>query len=260
MAIAKTLAGAKTAATGGGLAAGGLGAALALKKSKYQKSFEKDIDATEAKIAKDQGKLDQTKVAEGMGAIQSALTQQRAMTARGPQTGMQQQQQRDLMMGGLKAQARVASDLLKQEGQERVQALRDLSQRKLQAAQMREAQKSAAIGALTADKGKGQVGATIKGQQEAQKGGGFRAAIQRRVSGAGAEPQPEPEPQQIASSAPAETSKTEPEPQHILDIQAKLATAIAQGNKEQEAVLARDLEFARLHMKRDARIAAENAN
>ena len=87
MPLATTLAGDKAAAQAGGVAAPYLGAALALKKTKHQKGFEKDIEAEEAKEAKDQGRLDQGQVAEAMNPIQAALTQQRAMMARGPQTG-----------------------------------------------------------------------------------------------------------------------------------------------------------------------------
>ena len=150
---------------------------MALKKTKHQKGFEKDIEAEEAKEYKDQGKLDQGRVAEAMNPIQAALTKQRAMLARGPQTGMRQQQQRDLMRSGLQAQARVGSDLLAQEAAGAEGRRARLGQKKLQAAGLREQQKNQAIAALTSQKGTGQAGAASKGTEAAKQGGGLASSL-----------------------------------------------------------------------------------
>ena len=177
MPLATTLAGDKAAAQAGGVAAPYLGAALALKKTKHQKGFEKDIEAEEAKEAKDQGRLDQGQVAEAMNPIQAALTQQRAMMARGPQTGMAQQQQRELTRAGMMAQARVGSDLLAREAAGAEARRARIAQKKLQAAGLREQQKTQAIAALTSQKGVGQVGAEQKGKVAGGAGGSLASSL-----------------------------------------------------------------------------------
>ena len=90
MAIAETLTLAKALSTAGGLASSYGPAAASMKRTKEQKELTKKRQAEEQKLAKTQGTPKAEDVAAAKNPIEAALTQQRAMLARGQQTGMQQ--------------------------------------------------------------------------------------------------------------------------------------------------------------------------
>jgi hypothetical protein len=167
MAIAKTLSLAKAGMAARGLASSYGPSLAAMKRTKEQKELDKKREAEEKKIAMQQGAPKAEDVAAAMNPIQAALTQQRAMLSRGAQTGMQQQQQRDLTRSGIMAQARVGSDLASQEAQRRMQDRMRLQAGLERAATRRQADKQMALQAAIGSKGEGQQAALMEGVKEA---------------------------------------------------------------------------------------------
>tara|TARA_R110000824_G_scaffold110497_6_gene258576 strand:- start:2238 stop:2792 length:555 start_codon:yes stop_codon:yes gene_type:complete len=166
MAIAETLTLAKALSTAGGLASSYGPAAASMKRTKEQKELTKKRQAEEQKLAKTQGTPKAEDVAAAKNPIEAALTQQRAMLARGQQTGMQQQQQRDLTRTGIMAQARIGSDLAAQEAARRGQERQRLDAGLERDADRRQRDKQMALQAAMASKGEGQKAAFGKGVKE----------------------------------------------------------------------------------------------